>query len=1827
MNTMRYLTYFFVLSTLLLSCGTKTEQTQKNDIRFGDYIQSHTRGVISSQDNIQIEFRERVVVPDEISAGDLFNFSPSLTGSLVKTGPRAFTFSPENLKSGTKYSVAVKMTSLMEMPKGLESYAFDFSVIEQDFQVDLGIVQVPDPAKPDQLEFDGSITTADFAKNEDVEKMINFPESLTVVWQHPSSTMHKFAVSGLKRAQQAQTITLTASGSPIQVKKSQDLKLEVPSAEVFSVISTRVDLTNDSYISIHFSDPLDARQDLSGMIQLEGVKKTRTVIDGNEIKLYVREKVSGSKKLEIFEGVKNAAGKTLGQNYASYVAFDPEKPQLRLSNSGTILPSTNGLVLPFEAVNLNAVNVEVIKVFEENMPQFYQINDLNESDELTRVGRQVLTKKIDLSDKAENLSNWNRFTLDLSTLFESERGALYKIRLGFDPQDSNYPCDEALEEINYGPGASWSIYDNDGFNTWGGGFSYRYPPGYEWQQRNNPCHVSYYRTDKYVSTTLLATDLGLIAKIGGNNTMKVFTTNMVTAQPVSAKITILDFQLQELGISSTDENGMATFSPERRPFLVVAEAEGQKSYLKLADNESLSLSNFDVSGTRVRGNIKGFIYGERGVWRPGDDIFLSFMLEDGADQLPADHPVILELSDPRGNIKDKQVITEGVEGLYAFRTKTAKEDETGNWLAKIKVGNNSFSKTVKIETVKPNRLKIDLDFGGDVLTPKERNASGSLSSKWLTGLKAGNLKAEVEMNLRETKTTFKGYAQYDFDDDSKSFYEDPDQVFKGQLDAEGNAQVNLKLPATPRSPGALRAVFNTKVFEPGGGFSINTKAINYMPYTSFVGMNLLTAGRYNRIERNEPQELAVISLDANGQPINRDNLEFKLYKLDWRWWWDQSGNTANYTSSRHSTLIDTKNIKTVDGKGTVKFEIKSPNWGRFIAVVKDPASGHSTSHVFYTSWYGDEGSKIGASSLQVSTNKDEFAAGEKIQVTIRGSYQGQALISVENGSEVLDNFWIKTEKEWTTFELEATPEMAPNVYLHVTLLQPHGQTTNDLPIRLYGLTPINVYDPATKLEPILTMKDELEPESSVDISIAETNGKPMSYTIAMVDEGLLDLTNYKTPNPWNHFYAREAIGVKTWDMYDDVIGAYGGRLERLLSIGGGDGSLDGDKKKDDNRFKPVVQFAGPFYLQAGETKKHTLQIPQYIGSVKTMVVAGLDGAYGNAEKATPVVKPLMVLGTMPRVVGPAEKITMPVNVFRYKDNIQSADITVETTGVLTLAGAKKQTIDLKDESGTLYFDIEVADKIGKGKVVITATSGSEKAIHEINMESRSPNAPQTKVKLITIEPGQSANPKEALFGMEGTNEVTLELATIPPINLEQRIQYLIRYPHGCIEQTVSSVFPQLFLKDITELSVEQQVKVQNNINEAIRKLTKFQTSGGGLSYWPGYDNYNTWGTTYAFHFLIEAQKQGYLVPTDMMNKLKMFQANKARNWTMSVDYYNSDLVQAYRLFTLAISGNAEVGAMNRLRNSTNINAHSIYKLAAAYAIIGQKDAARELMKGRGRSALKQQPYRYYYYNYGSFTRDLAMLLEAYAYMGNQTEAFKILKELSERMSDGRWMSTQTTAYSLLAVSKYIDLTEADKGLSATIKYGNNSTQWTSDKSVYRGDIPSNASGSLSVKNEGQATLFATLTVTGTPPPGKEPAQQENLKTTIKYLTKNGRRLSPDSLKMGESFDIMVTVANDYMYGGVKDIALTQILPSGWEIQNDRLNDNQSSDYSRFSHQDIRDDRVYTYFDLASNSSKTFKLTVTAAYPGKYYLPGVQAEAMYNAEISSKEKGKWVYVVK
>lgn len=1820
------------------------------DPQTGNYISAFTSGVISKTQYVRIRLVAPVadIEPNTPVGNDYFDFSPNIDGDAWWVDDQTIEFRPkEYLPSGKVFNGVFKLGKIRkDVPETLKEFEFQFQTIEQNMQVSFGQVETYESQVIEWLKLKGTISTADVMEPALIEPLleaIQDGDRLKVTWTHDDNgRYHYFTVDSVERGQERSQVQLKWNGDAADIDSEGEELIAIPSLKDFVVMKYQVVQQPEQYVSIQFSDPLKGDQNLNGLLSLTG-SSLRFSIDGNEIKAYPNSRMSGTHTLKVETGIKNVLGYKLLEPMAVELQFESLKPEVRLSGNGVILPNSNGLLFPFEAVSLNKVDVTIYKIFDNNIGQFLQTNQLNGNDDLKRVGRPILKRTIALAGKGINLHQWNTFYLDMNDMIKSEPGAIYKVEIGFRKSHSLYQCAggedvEELVEEDYDDSdlENLSNWDNPGYYY---DYDYYYYDDYRYNQRENPCNSSYYGGRREVSRNILASDLGIIAKGGQNGEMLFAVTDMLTTDPLAnVDINIYNYQNQLLSSAKTDAEGMVSVKLDNKPFLLVASKGGQRGYLRLDDGSSLSLSQFDISGQVVQKGIKGYIYGERGVWRPGDSLFLMFILEDEDRLLPANHPVVFELTDPSGQLVQRKVSTKGMNGMYNFSTATEASAPTGNWRAVVKVGGNVYSKVLKIETIKPNRLKLNLDFGKELIAAGDEDLSGKLSVKWLHGAIAKGLKAKVQVMLSQGTTTFEDYNGYRFDDPARRFYSEEEVVFDERVNADGEAQVKVDLETGTTAPGMLNANFTVRAFEEGGDFSIDRFTIPYAPYESFVGLKLPEGDYRGMLVTDTNHIVQIVTVDADGKPVNKKGLEVTLYKIDWRWWWEHGyENLSDYAGNRYTDRIDTATINTNNGKGSYTLRVNRPGWGRYLLRVCDPESGHCTGSTLYIDWPGwysrqRDNNPGGAAMLVFSTDKEKYEVGETAKITFPSGGVGRALVTVESGSKVLSAKWVNVKKGMTEVPIKVTEDMSPNVYVHVTLVQPHAQTANDLPIRMYGVVPLMVDDPGTHLKPVISMDEVLKPEEKVTIKVSEANGKAMTYTVAVVDEGLLDLTRFKTPDPWSSFYAREALGVKTWDIYNYVMGAFGGQLKALLSLGG-DGEIGGKPKNSVQRFKPVVKFIGPFTLKPGETQTHSYVMPNYVGSVRTMVVASQDGAYGSAENTTPVRKPLMVLATLPRVLGPGEKVQLPVNVFAMEDHVKDVTVEITVNDMLQTTTTKKTIHFDRTGDDIVNFELEVPEKLGVGKVSIVAKSGKEKASTSIELEVRNPNPPVVTYYDTVLAAGATWTMDYTPLGMSGTNSGKLEVSGMPPIDLGRRLQYLIRYPHGCIEQTTSGAFPQLYLADVMELNEQTKLAISDHIRFALDRLKSFQVSSGGLAYWPGNSEENSWGTNYAGHFMLEAEKKGYSLPVGMKDNWLRYQRNQARNWSASGSTYQynySVLEQAYRLYTLALAGSPELGAMNRLREKSNLSAEAKYRLAAAYALAGQPEVAKQLIEGANYN-IDQRESGYYTYSYGSVTRDKAMILESMILMGDNTNAFKLLQDISNRLNGEYWLSTQTTAYCLMAAGKYAKAFAKSGSLTYSYSFnGGASKKLTSTLPVSQQDIgvKGTEKGKVTVTNNSAGVVYAKVVLTGIPSKGNETASSQNLRLSVKYTDMDGNSIDVTKLDQGTDFMAEVTITNPSSVSNYQDMALTQIFPSGWEIHNTRMDAYKNVHTASVpTYMDIRDDRVYTYFDLNKGSTKSFVVLLNAAYVGEYYLPTVSCEAMYDHTINARTAGKTVKVTK
>ncbi len=1830
-----------ILVLLLTGCKTKQDKPTpaeefENLNKFQEYITEVSHGIISAQSDVRVVLNTPIESwnnGDELDS-DLLEVYPSTKGKVVALDTRTIAFVPENgFKQDTQYTFELALSEIIkDLPKDLKTMTFRVKTLQQQFNVYTEAIQ----SYSKELQYiPGQIRASDLLSLETVKKLISVTHKGKTVKVKFDDTVTKgtqfqFKIDSIQRFEEDSELEISWNGQKFDIESEGKNVLNIPGKNNFTVLDATVETANGQVVLINFSDPLKKGQNLKGLVVLEGSTKPKYKVEGNTLKLYPSEELKGTAMLEVLQGIQSEDGYKLKNKYDQRVAFEQLKPEVRLLSNGTILPSSNNLKINFEAVNLKAIDVSVFKIYQNNILQFLQSNNINGQSNLRSVARPIARKKIELQSNVSNTNGkWAAHAIDLSALISPEVGAMYRVELNYRPNYSSYKCDSNNFDPVKEDGENFDEEQED--SSWDGIENYYDEYGYydyNWNERENPCDKSYYY-DKKIGMNILATDIGVTVKRGLNKSYFIAVNDILNTNPIAgAKVTFYNFQQQPIGNITTDADGTAIFDAEKLAFFAVAETRGQKNYVKLNDGNALSLSKFNVSGTKLQKGIKGFIFGERGVWRPGDNIFLSFMLNDNANKLPANHPVKLELMDPYNKVVHREVSKNGLNNFFHFDVKTDENSPTGNWLAKVSVGGASFTKTLKIETIKPNRLKIKTEFDAEVLNGS-KPITGDMEVKWLHGAIAKNLKADITAKFNPSTTKFEKFPGYIFDDPTRSFSVEDQVVFDGKIDGEGKAKFNLNPQLSSKAPGMLKAAFITKVYENGGDFSTDVFTKQYSPYNTYIGLNAPKGDkRRGMLLTDVKHKFEVVSVDEKGKAKAAENLKVTVYKVSWRWWWDTSSdNLSTYSSGQYREMLFEKTVNTgANGKATFDFELKYPDWGRYLVRVEDPNGGHATGKTIYIDWPGwagksRKGDPSAATMLVFSTDKETYNVGETATVSFPSSFGGRALVTVESGSEVLESMWVETVEGETKFKIPITELYTPNVFINIASLQPHATTKNDSPIRMYGVTGISVENKETKLEPVIKMPDVLRPEETITVKVSEENKKAMTYSIAIVDEGLLDLTRFKTPNPWNTFYAKEALGVKTWDVYDDVIGAFGGKLDQVFAIGG-DGELAGAKNKKANRFEPMVVHLGPFSLKDGETKSHEIKIPKYVGSVRTMVVAGDNSkeAYGQAEKATPVRKPLMILASLPRKITPGEKVTLPVTVFAMEKKVKNVTLKIKQDKAFTVEGEQTQKLSFSQPDEKMaYFQLNVSDFSGIGKVVVEASGGGEKASFEIPIDVVNPNPITTETTEVVLEPNSSQTINLETFGIVGTNAAEIEFSTLPPMNFNGRMKYLIRYPHGCVEQTTSGAFPQLFLSDIFDIPSDKKKRIQQNIERGIKRLGSYQRPGGGFSYWPGQNYTNDWGTTYAGHFLLEAEKRGYVLPIGFKSSWVKYQQGIAKQWRAG---QNSDLAQAYRLYTLALSGNADVASMNRLRESTGVSNEAKFRLAAAYAAIGQSDVAKKILSG---ARLNVENNKYHYYTYGSSDRNRAMALETYVLMKDKTKAQDLAKVIAKNLSDKRYMSTQSTSYSLLAMAKFADLI-GGKGIKASVAVNGKSENVNSEKTLASRPLEiKKGSNNITLKNNEGNTVYVNIVNSGILPVGEEKTMQKNLSTQIVFKGRNGSKIDPSTITQGTDFVAEVTLTNTTS-NNLKDMALTEIFPSGWEIVNTRFTDFGSFAENHVTHTDLRDDRANFYFDMNRNETKTFRILLNASYLGRYYLPGVQAEAMYDNDYVVRTSGQWVEVV-
>ena len=1807
-----------MLLCFMPSCGKKgtdgqnasfIERIQPLNEALLPLLDSYTSGVVAAGEPVVVRFKNpetmKVKFGETIPA-KAFQFTPALKGKAYWVDENTVGFKYDNIDKEQNYVCKFKVSDFVDCGSD-QVLEFGFGVRRQNFSL---VAQQPICLSNDMMNYNLRIAFAVPVDQEDAVKLFDdsFQKSHPVEITYVGNNVYDFEVQNFERKNEDYDVHVVLDGKAVEAKAKMERDLTIYGKNVFMPVSFDVDQSAD-HATLFFSQPLKESQNLAGFITTQKNLGYKADIKGNKIDFYFDKSNLYHYQLDelsigVNSGLRSDNGMVLQEDYSYALDLTEVQPKVRWTDEGVIIPNVDETTVYFDAICLNGVTLRIVRIFDDNILSFLQDNELTETYGVRKVGR--LEKKVRLAIDNPYPNQWKTFPIVLSDYIKVEPGAMYQLSLNFGPADYTFASDEmktALVDNNDEKEASY--WDGEAYDY----KEYRYDG--EWGDPNGYYYYNYVEKKK----NIVVSDLAVTAKMGRNDLVDVFVFNISDAKPASgAQVTAYNFQRQELGRGSVDGKGHVQLQCANRPaFVVASDRKGSKSVVKLSDGNALSYSRFNVSGEPVEKGVTAFAYSNRGVWRPGDELQLNLMLNDMESSVPDDYPVVLEVIDANGRLYSKQVNTKPVNDIYCFGVKTNVSDETGLWTARFKVGNSTITKNLRVETVKPNRLEIKMDL--PEVVSLSRNERIDLTSKWLNGMKASNLKTEVDLTLRGGETAFKNFANYSFVNESQRF--DPQEIalFSGQLNAEGNASVGFGPLESVRAAQMMDATYVVKVFEQGGDFSIASFTSKISPYERYVGVDLpKTLSKYGSYyDTGKDWKFTIAMVNENGTACNSSvGLEYALYKLDHYWWWSSEDyySLQRYVSGTYKAAYQNGYL-TCNGTTSVTFNIPDNKWGSYLFVVSDKQGGHTFAKVISFDWgYGHSSSASGApAQLSMNTSAESYEVGEKIVVTFPANDKAKALVTVEASDRVLQTMLVENLGEEGKVEITATEEMIPNVYVYVALIQAHD-AKNDLPIRLYGVVPVKVENKKLQLQPNITIPETANTKKQIDVKVAEANKQAMTYTLAIVDEGILGLTNFKTPNPYGYFNSKQALSVRTWDNYASIVDAFSGELGSIYAIGG-DGIINQEVTLD-KRFKAYAVTMGPFELKAGETNVHSIEVPQCSGALRFMVVAKGNGkAFGSAEKKMTVVDPINLYASAPRVVAPGDELNLKVQV--QAPTMKNKTLTVKFDNKnLTPVDALPTTVKIDGNGeGLVVVKTTIPKTLGNAELNVSVTGEGYTAESSTQMPIRMPYAERRNTITKEVEAGQTVNVPFDLEGMEGTQQGNITVSSLMPVDLFSRIDYLMDYPHGCLEQTTSKAFPQLYLNYFIQLEDKDKEELKFNVESAITNLKSYQKSDNSMTNWVGGRYTDPWTEIYALHFLVEANKQGYNVPQYFLDALLNYQADRAKQWKNNPDYKQGETIQAYRLFVLALAGKAEMGAMNRFKE-LEMNYDLTKVLAAgAFAQTGKTSIAQSLLP----KVTDDQAMSDYYTSFGSKTRDLAFLtyVQMLCDVDKQTVQNNV-NNVCRMLSSDRWMDTQTTSFALFVLGKYAEkMNVANTNLSATVKVnGEERTLNTNMASVGYGYTPKLGNNTIEIKNNTDQKMVANI-FTKTSVAEYDMNESGNLiKMTVNYTDKNGAPVNLSALTAGTDLRIQITVQNPSQWK-VTELALSYYLPSGWELVNDRLMGEMTGNEGA-KHLDLRDDRAYFYFDLMPGDKTTFNLKANATYEGNYMIPAVRCEDMYNNEI-------------
>jgi uncharacterized protein YfaS (alpha-2-macroglobulin family) len=1572
--------------------------------------------------------------------------------------------------------------------------------------------------------------------------------------------------------------------------------------ELSVVDVSEVQVDGASALSLTFSIPLDDQQNFADKVHLVDTVKGK--VDGawelsaNKMELRLRHLEPQRKLvLTIDAGLLAVNGKRLPGESISRLETRDMQSTIGFASRGSLLPTRLAEGLPVIALNVNKVDVEFFRIKSDKLSPFLATWGRNSS-------LYYYTSKeiLDMTDLVYS----GRF--DLNPAKNTRETVLLPIA-GIKP----------LQE----PGVYMAVMRASGT------YDYTQP-----------------------ATLFTLSDIGVSAH-RYQNRLDVFTQGLEGGKALSGvELELLDGEGRVLAQAKTDSDGHAQLPTPPKAETLLAHQGVHTTMLRL-NSAALDLAEFDITGPQAN-PLQFFVFGPRDLYRPGETVLLNGLLRDQDGRPLKPQPVTVEVRRPDEQISRKFVWEADANGFYQYQLQLADEAPTGRWQLLFDLGGKKQVFEFLVEDFLPERLALELKGSDKPLSP-DQTAQIKVNGRYLYGAPASGNRLSGQAYVRPLREAVPALPGYQFGSITEEELSQDLELDEVTLDSAGKTTLNIESKwSEARSP--LQLTVQASLQESGGRPITRRLEQPIWPAGRLPGLRGLFEGE----EADEgPVEFEVLVADPQGNKLAVNNLKVRLVRerRDYYWNYSQSdGWSYNYNEKFLIQNEETVNVK-AGSTARVNFLV---DWGPYRVEVEDPQTGLVSSARFWAGYRAQDNADGGAvrpDQVKLALDKPSYSDGATANITVTPPAAGTGYLMVESSEGPL--WWeeIDVPAEGKSFAVKLDPKWARHdLYVSALVIRPGERKVNATPKRAVGVLHLPLDRHERKLAVTLTAPEKMRPKQPLTVKVQARNAdgsvpKQVHVLLAAVDVGILNITEFETPDPFTGMFGRKAYGADQLDIYGQLIEAGQGRLASLAF--GGDAAMAKGGKRPNTTVTIVAKQSAPVTLNDKGEGEATVDIPDFNGELRLMAQAWTDERYGMAEGKTVVAAPLIAELSAPRFLAGGDRTTLALDLSNLSGKAQNLTVRLSTEGQLNLLGAAEQTLSLTEgKRVTLLVPVQASGGLGQGKVKVevqglqlpgeSATAFSRD--WTLGIRPAYPAMLQHYRVALKDQPWTLPEADLALFEPSGL-EASLALSSRPPLNLAEQIRALEAYPYGCLEQTTSGLYPSLYADAATlkrlGIKGEPADVRKRKIEMGVEHLLGMQRYNGSFGLWSSDDQEEFWLTAYVTDFLLRAREQGYAVPPEALKKAseRLLRYLQERN-LIEVNYsqnaeHSRFAVQSYAALVLARTQQAPLGALRSLfeRRSDARSGLPLVQLAIALDKMGDKPRAQQALQA-GLAVTRNE--NTWLGDYGSPVRDQALILSLLT--ENNLASDKLdarLFELSDQMAGNRWLSTQERNALFLAGRGLLRKPEGN--WSARLDSAGEVREFNNEQSGMKLEGALLASP-LTIQNEGSETLFQQLTLSGYPRQAPV-ARGSGMTIRREFLGMNGQALDIKALKSGDLVLVHLAVTANTQ---VPDALVVDLLPAGLELENQNLAqsaaslENASSAVKEWResmqnaavvHQEFRDDRYVAALNIDQYATTHLLYLARAVTPGTYKVPPPQVESMYRPNYNAVGESPAELVVK